>query len=623
MKRFLLVIILFLNFNLKAQEYSFAWLSDTHIGAPGARVYLDSIVQKINKADTLRFVVVSGDLTEKGRNDEFVKFKEIMDKLTIPYYVIPGNHDFVWSESGGLKFSELWEENNFNFKYGNEKYIGLNAAILWRAGGGHFSPEVLNWAKNILQQTNSDSNIILFVHFPLTESIDNWFKLTNLLSGKKIKAILVGHYHKYKKFNFNGIPGFSNRSTLKEEKNSWGFTIVNVSQQRLNFFECDSTDSLKFLNSIPLDSNLFIPKIDSNKIINYASKILWTKDLNSTTIASPLVLKDKIIIANYNGLITCFDLKGKELWNFQAFGNIVSTPAAKDGYIIVATLQGDLITLEESTGEEIQSIGFDETITSGLLTIDYTGSKELMVPKKTNSKAAVIFGTASGRLYCYDVETLQQYWLNKDARGMIQTTPLYVNNKIIYSAWDTFFYCIDAREGWLIWRWRMNNNFYYSPAATHPVTDGKFIYITEPNKFVYKIDLLLGKTIWATDEYNAWESIGISQNYSRLFIKSQKDNFYIVPAKNGKGALEFRINFGNDFNPTTPIEYSKKIFFITQNGYVYQINGKKYKKIIFLGNARPFSLKRIKDNIFLSTNIDGRILLFEPKTKSSASRKFK
>ncbi len=613
MKRFVVIFTLLFTFTVNAQSYSFAWLSDTHIGAPKAAAYLDSVVRSINQVDSLKFVIVSGDLTEKGRNSEFEKFKKIIDKLDIPYYVIPGNHDFVWNESGGLEFTDLFNNENFEFTFGNEEYIGLNAAVLWRGGGGHFPPETLAWLKDKLASVNDKLRIILFVHFPLTDSIDNWFTVTNMLAGKNVKAVLVGHGHKYEKFNFNGIPGFMNRSTLKQGKTSWGFTIVSVNDSSIGFFERDSTDSLYAVDSIPLNTPVKITKIDSNQTVNYSAEVLWSKDLNATTVARPLILKDKIITANYNGLITCFDFNGNKLWDFQAFGNIASALAARDGYVVAATLQGDLITLKESTGEEIQSIGFDETITSGLLTFDYTGTKELMVPKRTNSRAAVVFGTSTGKLYCYDVETLQQYWVNKDAKGFIQTTPLYVDNKIVYGAWDTFLYCIDAKGGWLIWRWRMNKNFYYSPAAVQPVTDGKFLYLTTPDKFTYKIDLLLGKTIWATDKYNAWESIGISKNRLRLFVKSRRDDFYLVPAKSGRGALRFRINFGEDVNPDTPFEYNKKIFFTTRNGTVYQIHNKKFKKIIFLGSAIPFSVRHLKNNIFLGSNIDGRIVAFKIK----------
>ena len=110
---------------------------------------------------------------------------------------------------------------------------------------------------------------------------------------------------------------------------------------------------------------------------------------------------------------------------------------------------------------------------------------------------------------------------------MIETKPLIFENKLIFGSWDGYLYCVDARSGVMIWKWTEDKDFYFSPAACLPVTDGDNVYITSPDKYVTAIDLLLGRTVWRKN-YNAWESIGITSDRKNLLIKSAKDKFFIV-----------------------------------------------------------------------------------------------
>eukprot|EP00823_Brevimastigomonas_motovehiculus_P002056 TRINITY_DN1325_c0_g3_i1.p1 TRINITY_DN1325_c0_g3~~TRINITY_DN1325_c0_g3_i1.p1 ORF type:complete len:353 (-),score=96.09 TRINITY_DN1325_c0_g3_i1:764-1780(-) len=88
-------------------NYTFALITDIHIGHSIEGEYttqdllevrnLETIVAKINerkKTDpALSFVGVLGDLSDKGQDSQMKKVKEILDKLTIPFIPVMGNHD--------------------------------------------------------------------------------------------------------------------------------------------------------------------------------------------------------------------------------------------------------------------------------------------------------------------------------------------------------------------------------------------------------------------------------------------------------------------------------------------------------------------------------------------------
>ncbi len=606
MKKILLLLILTAT-AIFPNGVRFVILTDTQIGTTKADSLLSTFVTEMNslKPD---FVVLLGDVTIAGKDVQFEKAKNTLSKLKMPYYVLQGYRDVQWSESGGLTFEDLWEEKNFSFTKDSLKFIGFNSTPIWKAQVGHISPETFEWLSEEIKASDGKGKIIFFSYYSPSE-IDNWGKLATLLNGKQIAFAFNAQNSKDLSTNFS-IPQLTVTKFFNKGK-SYSATFCEIKNDTLKtlYLNIDSgkIDSTTFF----LSTESFSAPADTTKIEPYDVEIAWHKNLNATMVAEPLVLENKIITAQYDGLVSCFDKSGKKLWDFDSFGNIVSQPAAKDGILAVATLQGDLFTLNLETGEQVQSIGFDEPITSALLMIDYTGNKELMIPKQSSSKAAVIFGTGKGKLYCYDVETLQQYWVNKSAKGMIQSAPLYLNNKLIYGAWDGFLYSVDAREGWLIWKWQMDNHIENSPAASKPATDGRFIYVVQPNGFVYKVDPLLGKTVWSFNKYDAWQSIGISDDEKTLFVKSRKDFFHKIPASTGSWSIAYKLNFGKDETPTTPIEYKKIIFTVAANGKVYRIKGKRHKEILFNGSAIPFSVKHFYDDIFVASNIDGVLTVFK------------
>ena len=79
-----------------------AQISDTHLIAPGSPgkfcdeklTALEKCIECINELDTLPDVVIhTGDLSDNGSSEEPLLAKKYLDKLTVPYYVTPGNKD--------------------------------------------------------------------------------------------------------------------------------------------------------------------------------------------------------------------------------------------------------------------------------------------------------------------------------------------------------------------------------------------------------------------------------------------------------------------------------------------------------------------------------------------------
>ena len=606
MKFALSILISFLvSVSAFCQNYKYAWITDIHIGAPGADDDLRLVVNDINKRDDIKFVIATGDIAEKGRNHELELAKQILNGLKTEYYIFPGNHDTKWSESGCTKFIELWGNDKFQFDFQNVRHVGINSEIPWRGGGGHVSVEDLDWLKRILQKTPTNQEIIFYIHHPLDGDVDNWFDVTNLLADYNIKAIFVGHGHANRMMNFSGVPSAMGRSTLSRPKFP-GYTLIDLEKDSIKLFEVEIDSLPQLWGSILRGNRNQITKIDSLQFILYSNKakILWQNDLKKSVSTSLIVDGGRILSSSIDGGLSCYDLKGNLLWLNNLGRTIFSRPAISDNIIAIATIEGDLITLNSENGEIIQTLGLDEALTSQLVITEtnYNGAK-------TN---AIIVGSSSGKVYCYEMTSLELIWVNNSAERMIETLPLVEDDKIIYGSWDNYLYCISKNTGSLIWKWTENKNFYYSPAACWPVSDGKNVFVSTPDKFISAVDISLGTTSWRKKDFNAWESIGISRDKKKIFIKSILDKFYIASASDGKLIKEIKVGYSLDTMPNQIIDWEQNIVFGSKNGTVYLIDKNfNVHPLYFMGTSRIHSVQHITDNTFAASNMDGKIVLFQ------------
>ena len=609
---FIFVLIISLSGLSSGQGLKYAWIISPGIGQAGADTALSNIVTSINSDSTLEFVIVSGNLTAHGYNKELELSKSILDKLSIPYNVIPGENDLRRSESAGEKINSVFGAKHFFFRSGNCLYLGLNNSVTWRNGGGHFSPEELSWLTDTLKSISPNDEICLYSYFPFDSKTDNWFKVTNMLTDFKVAAIFsaLGKSETISKgYMVPTIVG-ANSFDIKH----WSYNIIENKNDSLFFYEVKD-GNLRQWGTIE-DQPVNFSKIDSAQFQNEPEALgkntssleaikLWQKNIGSTMLNDLISDGSNVIATSENGKIFCYDTTGRKLWEYDSKETIVGRPVISSNYIAIATLQGDLISLNSKTGELIQVIGIGEPLTSQLITtkIEYNG----------NMTTGIIVGTSTGNLYCYSLDTFEMIWENHSAKGLIRTLPLIKEHRLFYGSQDGYLYCIDDRTGILYWKWNEKNDFYIAPAVCPPLSDGSGIYISTPDKYVSKIDFLLGITKWRKD-LQSWESLGLSNDGKNLILKTISNNVVFVSTRNGRKHKTVNLKYGFDLDPTRPLEWKGSYLIAAENGNVYLID-KHYnaKAILFLGNCRLNSVINIKNNIFAVSNMDGKIVCFELK----------
>jgi len=188
----------------------FAIASDGHYAQPNTdsdTFYADLIkwLNKEHKDNHLDMVIINGDLVH-NRPDLLKKVKETyLDKLAVPYYTIPGNHDFadaaVWKSVFGYEDKYVVDKGDIGFVFANTA----------DTKGGYICPDY-NFLKASLDQMQSKKTVFVILHIPphqwlpeeKTIFVDCPEIISLLHSYSNIKAVFHGHDHTLDAIRYTG-----------------------------------------------------------------------------------------------------------------------------------------------------------------------------------------------------------------------------------------------------------------------------------------------------------------------------------------------------------------------------------------------------------------------------------
>ncbi len=123
-----------------------AFMTDLHYsqGSLSARD-LSRCIKDINSLEGLDFVLIGGDLTDFGTDEELAFVKKMLDSLNYEYHVVAGNHDAKWSESGCNTFREVFGYDHFDFNAKGWRFIGCNCGPDMRMAPALLPRESMEW----------------------------------------------------------------------------------------------------------------------------------------------------------------------------------------------------------------------------------------------------------------------------------------------------------------------------------------------------------------------------------------------------------------------------------------------------------------------------------------------
>ncbi|MDQ6755850.1 MAG: PQQ-binding-like beta-propeller repeat protein, partial [Bacteroidota bacterium] len=509
----LLIILSFVSF-AQIKPFRFAFLSDTHIGSPDGKAEedLQRTVRDINILPNIDFVVITGDITELGTNEQVINAKKGFDSLRVKYYIIPGNHDDGWSESGGISFVKTFGSDRFTFDHNGIRFIACASGPYVRMSDGHIPMDAMNWMKKILDTTSASMPVIFLNHYPMDNQMDNWYEVIDMFKKKNTILFLCGHGHTNKALDFEDIPGVMGRSNLRAKQLVGRYNLVDVRTDSIIFTERNPvTSEMKVWTKVKVEQHNYdlsknFARPDYSINAKYPQvKAKWMYSSNANVISTPAVINDEVIFGNQNGIVTALSLKnGKQKWTYKTDGSIYSSPAIHRDKIVFGSADGYVYCINDN-GKEVWKFK--------------TEAAALSCPTIEND--VVYIGGSDHNFRAINFNSGKEIWSFNGLDGPVVSTPVFYKNDIIFGAWDTYLYSLNKNTGALNWKWSNGSTIRnYSPAACIPVIHDDIIFIVAPDRYLTAIDATTGKTLWRTNESTVRESIGISNDGKYIYGKT-------------------------------------------------------------------------------------------------------
>ncbi|MDQ3634238.1 MAG: metallophosphoesterase [Acidobacteriota bacterium] len=183
-------------------------ISDIHFGRIDYAI-VEQVIVKINKLNP-DLTVVSGDLTQRARSEQFREAKEFLDKLPKPQIVVPGNHDVPLYNVFNRFFSPLEKYKKYITEdlepfYRDEEIavIGVNTARSLTIKDGSISSEQIAEIREKMCSLGHKMLKIVVTHHPfdLPEGFDENNILDNAdtamlqIADCGADVFLSGHLH--------------------------------------------------------------------------------------------------------------------------------------------------------------------------------------------------------------------------------------------------------------------------------------------------------------------------------------------------------------------------------------------------------------------------------------------
>ncbi len=201
-----------LEVNNSPETFQFAIVTDRTGGhRPGV---FPTAIAKLNLLQP-EFVMSVGDLIEGYTTDverinrEWEEFTGFIDALTVPFFYVPGNHDYI-NEVMAQEWKKRFGKDCYHFIYKDILFLCLNSEERMRgAGRGYIDTPQLAYVKETLAQHPEVKWTLVFLHQPLWDQADagKWPEVEKALSGRP-HTVFAGHRHRYVKYERNNSKYF-------------------------------------------------------------------------------------------------------------------------------------------------------------------------------------------------------------------------------------------------------------------------------------------------------------------------------------------------------------------------------------------------------------------------------
>lgn len=522
-RRILLSLFVAVSVTLSAQHI--AVLSDIHVTPGNANeTQLRLAVDEIN-AGNFDLVIMSGDLGNEGSDAELTNTKAILGTIRHPLCVLPGNHEDTWSQSATKTFVDIWGDDRFVTEVDSLIVIGINCGPYMKMGDGHIKQEDLHWLKATLDNLVTSGKRVLSVnHYPLLDDLDNCADYLGVLEHYPVIAHINGHYHRWGRYKAGGdecgsdLPCVTVRALDLDR--TYGYTELEIDADWIHVYN-------KEIGKKRVAKYAFPARVEHKKA-QFAARpeIVAPEGFEVTKVWSDSASvftrlgfdADNVYFGNSLGYARAVSKKdGSLVWSVPTGASLFSRPVVLSGARVAVPMHDGILLLDAKNGKQKgkQLSKEGPYVADGMVSPDgksYIQGSYKRIECRRNRDAKLVWSYDSIFNYC-------------------QAAPAIDGNELIFGAWDTNLRCLDLKTGKLRWYWNNGKKAnMLGPGNVVPVVTSERVYIVAPDRFMTALDRATGKQLWRDNSYKYRESLGHSEDFTRIYAKTMDGELVALDA---------------------------------------------------------------------------------------------
>lgn len=215
--------------------------------------------------------------------------------------------------------------------------------------------------------------------------------------------------------------------------------------------------------------------IADDRLVSYAlaaGSLEWTISVHPLHDLS--ASEDLVFIVEAGALTARRQADGSVAWTVPLDADLAAAPAWDNGWLIAETTAGDVLAFRANDG----TLVWRQTLGS---------------PSHTPAALAadrVYVATDDGRVVALRVDSGAIVWTRR--LGGPATAILALDNQVFAGSTDNFFYCLDAPDGTVSWRWRTGADL-----VGVPVVDERYVYFVSLDNVLRALARSHGVQQWA------------------------------------------------------------------------------------------------------------------------------
>ena len=564
MKRLMIFFVaaMVLSLAMQGGVVRLAILSDVHVTPGNANEgKLREAVAEINAAD-VDAVMLTGDLTNEGSDEQLRNIKGILDDITHPFYIIPGNHENNWGQSACKTFNDLWGSDRFVFTVDHLVVVGMNCGPFMKMGDGHIKQEDLLWLDSTLTAMVKPGMMVLSVnHYPILDDLDNYRAYVDILKKYPVITHQCGHYHSWRLYETDGINGLMVRA-LDMGGGNYGYTLMNIDLDRQWIYIYNKVigKNPEQMYAYHINTDYYTPQLTETQNTVPAGIVIQRVVADNASIFTRVGVDEKnLYFGNSLGYCKAVDKKtGALRWQYKTDAMLFSRPAVGDKYIVLPTSDKRLVWLDKKSGKTKWQYNADGPyVADGVV------------------KDGILYQGGFKTFQAWDVKRHRLLWQYNDINNYCQASPVVDGNDVVFGAWDTYLRSLNRRTGALNWQWNNGKSVnLYSPGNVVSVVTPDRVVIVAPDRVTTAIDRKSGKELWREKNDNkVRESLGHSADGEVAYAKTMDGTLVAMSTGDHYKMLwQVDLGFGYEHAPCIVLEHNGYIYCGSRRGMLAVVN---------------------------------------------------